>query len=480
MELFQRKSFVLIVIGLAFALRVCVSNRPLWYDEALTYWQAVGTAMVPAGKGFSILHVTLIKPMVGWWDEPWMLRLPFTVLGTASIIFFMLATRELMGNTMALIVTMLLAISPFHIYYSTELRMYALALLGSAINFFFFLRALREEGWKNWFGYCVGTLIGLYALWFVCLLLVVQGVYLLFDPVRRRALPKWFMAQLVIATMFLPAIWYVSKLHRPFPSGISWIESRPLIALVGTFYSFVMGVVFVRATWWYGLTFLTVGVIGFLCLKGILTKRSELLLVLGGMVFPLAITLILSTWMHIYDERTTRYLAFSQPFLIQLLVIGWAGVRFPMLKWTLLVVVILIFCTALYPMFFKWDEVGMGNTREAAAKLRRLAGPQDCIAVPKNVGIPIAYYLREQDLLIKQMIFGSFDELPTDPPPAQRLWLVKLYNREMLDYLRDRGGKDTLLEPPVPTGYHQVGKEVVPGRKPIILYLYERSNNQKP
>lgn len=480
MELSQRKVFVLIVIGLAFALRIAVSNRSLWYDEAAAYWQAVGMGMVPVGKGYSILHTSLIKPMLGWWDEPWMLRLPFTILGTASIIFFMLATRELLGNTLALIVTMLLAISPFHIYYSTELRMYAFALLGSAINFFFFLRTLREGGWKNWLGYCVGTIIGLYALWSVSLLLVVQGVYLLFDPVRRRILKKWLLTQLVIAAMVLPAIWYVSGLHRPFLSGLSWIKSRPMIALVGTFYSFVMGNVFVPSTGWYVLTLLTVGVIGFLCLKGILTRRSELLLVLGGMVIPLAIILVLSTWIHIYDERTTRYLAFSQPFLIQLLVIGWAAVRSPMLKWTLLVVVILIFCTALYPIFFKWDEVGMGNIPEASARLRRLAEPQDCIAVSRNVGIPIAYYLRKQTHLIKQMSFGSFYEPPRDPPPAQRLWVVKIYDREMLNYLRSNGGKDPLMEPPVPTGYHQVSKVVITGRKPIILYLYQRSNNQDP
>jgi hypothetical protein len=75
------------------------------------------------------------------------------------------------------------------------------------------------------------------------------------------------------------------------------------------------------------------------------------------------------------------------------------------------------------------------------------------------------------------MIFGSFDEPPTDLPPVKRLWLVKLYNREMLDYLRDRGGKGTLQEPPVPAGYYQVGKEIIPGRKAIILYLYQRSSN---
>jgi hypothetical protein len=181
--------------------------------------------------------------------------------------------------------------------------------------------------------------------------------------------------------------------------------------------------------------------------------------------------------MHIYDERTTRYLVFSQPFLIQLLVIGWAAVRSAVLRGTLIGVVILIFFSALYPMLFKWDEVGMGNTPEAAARLRRLAGPQDCIVVSKNVGIPIAYYLRKQDWLIKQMIFDSSNEPPTALPPVQRLWLVKLYDRNMLDYLRSRGEKHALMEPRVPTGYHQVGKEVIPGRKPIILYLYQRSNN---
>ena len=76
------------------------------------------------------------------------------------------------------------------------------------------------------------------------------------------------------------------QVFRASPHSLGWIESRPLAAVVGTFYSFVMGMTFVPAAWWWAVTLLAAGGFGFLCIKGVLSAGSHRVLTAGAMVVP--------------------------------------------------------------------------------------------------------------------------------------------------------------------------------------------------
>jgi hypothetical protein len=458
----------LLLVLLALVIRLGISDRPLWFDEASTYWQARPSPLIQGCLSFSTLPALLVRQLPGRWERPWMLRLPFLLLGLGSIVLFQLAVRELDGDRAARVTALLLSLSPFHAYYSTEMRMYALVLFAAAANFLFFIRILHRHGAWNWLGYGAATVLGIAAHLFFVLLLVAQGAYLLIED--RRLLGRWLVAQIPIAIGAAPAVWYGLVVHGVSADKLGWIHRRPLLALVGTVYSFLMGVVVVPVFWWWVLAALTAASFGFLFLRGILADRPLRTLLVLSAIAPLAALIIASVWADVYSEQTTRYLAFLQPFFFLLAVRGWLAINSPRLRATVLGTMIVALCLSLVPMFTMWDQVGMGNYDQAAARLRALAEAHDRIVCSKRVGLPIAYQLR--DGLIRRMVIGRIGELPMTAPPPPRLWVLELHDRSMWDFVRSPS-TPTIRPPPSPDGYKLVRHEIIPGRKVISMTLFE-------
>jgi len=453
---------------LALVVRLGISDRSLWFDEAITYWEARQSPEVETRGDLTPLPALLIKPLVGRWDEPWMLRLPFLAFGLASIVLFHLAVRELSGSHAALMTTLALALSPFHAYYSTELRAYAIVLFAAAASFLFLVRLVRGGAARNWLGYVAASVLGVWAHLFFPLLIVAQGAFLLLH--HRLLVRRWLVAQVPIAVGAGPAVWVVLAVYRAgWPEG-GGPESRPLIALVGTLYSFVMGVVFVPAAWW-GLVVLLAGALfGVLVLRGLRAGGPARALVALSVFLPLAAVVIASCWVNVYNEQTARYLAFAEPFLILLAVMGWRALESARLRAISLGAIVVTLLVALSPMYLLWEQVGMGNHDRAAAYLQRMVESQDRILCGRRIGLPLAYQLRHD--LIHQMIIGRSGDTLRDSPPAPRLWVAAFHDRSMWDFTFSPSSPRP-PPPAPPEGYRLVRYHVIPGRKPISLTLFE-------
>ena len=147
-----------LILLLAFGLCLGVSDRPIWFDEACTYWEARDVPTVRAMASISPLPALIVKPFIGRWSEPWMLRLPFILIGLVSLLLFMQAIREWYDLGTARATGFLLALSPFHVYYSSEARMYAAVLLSASLTFLFLVRLLP---WQTdlTLAQCDGTIV---------------------------------------------------------------------------------------------------------------------------------------------------------------------------------------------------------------------------------------------------------------------------------------------------------------------------------
>ena len=120
------------VLVVAAALRLNDLDRTsLWYDEAVSWSQSTGsfTALLAsvATDNYPPLHnivLWLTIPVVG--DGEAALRLPSALLGVGAVLLTYVVGKLLAGRGAGLSAAALLALSPFHIWYSTEARMYAL------------------------------------------------------------------------------------------------------------------------------------------------------------------------------------------------------------------------------------------------------------------------------------------------------------------------------------------------------------------
>ncbi|MBN1477033.1 glycosyltransferase family 39 protein [Candidatus Sumerlaeota bacterium] len=141
--------------ALALALRlVRLREIGLWYDEAF----GLLIARMPWDPMNQTIGLDVHPPLWFWLLHLWgtdsvlWARLFGVALGTATVPVVWLAARRALGDSTALVAAGLLAIHPLHVFYSQELRMYALqglliaAMIGAAFP------VLRARGAWSWWG----------------------------------------------------------------------------------------------------------------------------------------------------------------------------------------------------------------------------------------------------------------------------------------------------------------------------------------
>ncbi|NCP47404.1 hypothetical protein AUJ42_03390 [Candidatus Collierbacteria bacterium CG1_02_44_10] len=127
---------LVVITVLGFVLRLTLSNQSFWLDEGASLMfgklpiaqlmEAIKTDFHPP-VFYSLLHFWL--PIAG--KSEWLIRLPFIVLATITIPVLYYLCWEIFGDKsrIPILSALFLALNPLHIYYSQELRMYALATL---------------------------------------------------------------------------------------------------------------------------------------------------------------------------------------------------------------------------------------------------------------------------------------------------------------------------------------------------------------
>jgi len=116
---------------LGFFLRLIGAGQSFWLDEGASIEIASTPLSNLIAKMTTDFHPPLFYLLLKSWlplagKSEWLIRMPFIILASLTIpaLFFFL--KEALGNrkqTIAILAALFLAINPFHIYYSQELRM---------------------------------------------------------------------------------------------------------------------------------------------------------------------------------------------------------------------------------------------------------------------------------------------------------------------------------------------------------------------
>jgi mannosyltransferase len=205
---------------LAAALRLAFLGRwSLWLDELWTVYVAnrygLGNIAAPLDQ-----HPPLYYVWQNYWlrlghSEAW-LRLPSALAGAGAVAVLYLTGRALGQTRLGWLAGLLLAVSPIHVWYSREARMYGLASLMWALSLYYFVQIWRRGGGLDVLGLAASTLAGLY-LTYATLALWVLGLggaglawHLAGRPRGRVA--RWGVAQVLIGLGALA--WWPVLLHQ--------------------------------------------------------------------------------------------------------------------------------------------------------------------------------------------------------------------------------------------------------------------------
>ncbi|MEN6442142.1 MAG: glycosyltransferase family 39 protein [Methanoregula sp.] len=185
------------IILLAFILRFFdLGKESLWLDEASSYYL---TNVTSPGEvwtnAFNDRHPPLFN--LALWavrilgsNEFW-LRFPSACAGVATVVVIFFLAREITNEKVGLISALLLAVSPFDIYYSQEARMYAFAVLFVALAYYAFFKSCRSRQWYDWTLFGVACAAAFYSHFYTSFAIITLFIGYFIMRMKEFDFSKW-------------------------------------------------------------------------------------------------------------------------------------------------------------------------------------------------------------------------------------------------------------------------------------------------
>jgi mannosyltransferase len=218
-EPYFRKKNLLFLLSITFAalcLRVLMLNsQSLWMDEAEVYSQIIGHNLQSiyvrvfnhgghVGPLFYILN-HLFCLVFGY--SEWAFRMPSVIYGTISVVLVYKITEILINQKTAMLSSFLMALSPLHIWYSQEARMYSLWIMFVLCITFIFIKILKENKLWLWIIFTILSSLSIWTFLNSVFIFFALGFYLLIYIKRYRTCFFFYLISMVIVFVsYLPGI----------------------------------------------------------------------------------------------------------------------------------------------------------------------------------------------------------------------------------------------------------------------------------
>lgn len=199
--------WLITICGLLLRLLFINKAEGLWNDEYISWFvasQPFTNGFVECVKSqchmpFYYLYLKFFMSIFGQSDL--LLRLTSVIAGTVSIPVMYLVGKE-KDNQTAIFTAILTALSSFLIYYSQEVRFYALLFLFSALSLLFTIRVLKRQNTLNFIGLILSDLLILitHTIGFVYVFfnIVILSI-LLFKTYKKEIIKLWVSLTILFA-----------------------------------------------------------------------------------------------------------------------------------------------------------------------------------------------------------------------------------------------------------------------------------------
>lgn len=316
----------------AFGVRIFgLGRQGLWFDEAYSIF----IARLPFNFSFEVLIADGVHPPLYYLIQRIVsplgegeaaVRLPAMLFGLAAVPLMFLLGNLLAGERTGLIAATLTALSPFHIWYSQEARMYSALMMLSILSMFAYVRMLRpgrNRGMEALFVLASG--LAYLTHYFALFLPLVQLAHIAVNFKRQHGLlAKWLLLQVLAVIPLL--IWIFVIYQQPQAIfGIGWIEIPRPIDLWYTIVNFSIGFVSQGDV----LRLLGAMLFSVLAILGARSRwRPDLAtsLVILWTLLPLVLTFLFSLRRPIYVDR---FLIVSLPAFVLLVAKGLDSLKRP-------------------------------------------------------------------------------------------------------------------------------------------------------
>jgi len=154
-------------------------------------------------------------------SAPELIRLPSLLAGMASVPLTYLVGTRAVGRTAGLAAAAIVALSPFMVYFSTEARGYALAIVFLLASTLALLQAIRSPARGWWIAYAAFSALAMYSHYTAAFPLAAQLLWVLWAAPRTRAAA--LLANLLALILYLP--WLSGMLGDTSSSTLPLVEA---------------------------------------------------------------------------------------------------------------------------------------------------------------------------------------------------------------------------------------------------------------
>ncbi|MEO6036220.1 MAG: glycosyltransferase family 39 protein [Verrucomicrobiota bacterium] len=192
------------------------------------------------------LYFLLMRSWLTKNDSEFWIRLPSAICGALTCLLALTLGNQLFGINRGWVLAVILALAPFHVYYSQEARMYALLGLTGAGAMLFTWLFCRTQRWRDAGLYLVCATLscyiftyGIFLLPFSCLLAV------FFQPrLSRKAIAIIWGTNILAALLFCPWIPFLMESVKS-GTGLQMLSRGPVIlALAYSVFTLGFGITF--------------------------------------------------------------------------------------------------------------------------------------------------------------------------------------------------------------------------------------------
>ena len=399
------------LVAIAVLLRViALGDESLWFDEAYSVAFAGADLSLlnflrPGGFAFTdknVYHI-LLHFWLGLGRTEFVIRLLSVIFGVATMLVVLGVARRLFGGRAAAWAAGLLAVSPFHIWYSREARMYVLAGLFAWLAVLAVLEAVqRRRALALWGMYALCAALGLYthtfSIFVVAAVNVWVAVVLIVEPARRKMLWPWLGANAALVALAVP--WFLGISAQQSQGWWAWIGQKygtpGLKQLLLLPVDFALGTI--RPPWLWAL-WLGAGCFGLGLLLGAVPpsrRRGESWWQSGGREWACAMLLMVlpaTVAFALAQVRPMFVLRYMVPFAPAFAIVagrGFCQIRRAFLRWAVMIPYLAGVAAVLLVMYLVPQKE---DWRGAAAYLaEHVPAGGTIFLVDEDIRVPLVHY----------------------------------------------------------------------------------------
>ena len=221
-------TLLLVTILLALGLRLYrLDSQSLWYDEGFSVHLASMDIDEITTRTAADIQPPLYYYLLRGWiqlfgDTEWALRALSVLFGVLTVpLIYAVAHRLFRSRLAGLLAALLVAVSPLHVWYGQEVRMYTLLTFLCLLSSYFLLLAISaKRDWAIpilWAAYTAANVAALYTHYFAFFVLAFQAVYVLAVLATQRFRPLHLIlgsSVSAVATVLLYVPWLPYLFNR--------------------------------------------------------------------------------------------------------------------------------------------------------------------------------------------------------------------------------------------------------------------------